>query len=323
MDPFNLIGAISDDQGATDALARRAKRIMPFVKSHQAFASSYVAGESLETAINVALSLGRPLLLTGEPGSGKTLAAYWIAYKLGLIGKHMQEFHVKSDSRARDLCYQFDAVSWYRESQLAASRGDPKPIPKDSFLAPGPLGLAFGWKDPIPSKPSVLLIDEIDKAPRDFPNDLLLELDQMKFTIAETNEEIVCAPTARPIIVITSNSERRLPDPFLRRCVIHQIALDLSVIPAILAGRLAEIGDIDSEFISAAASFWLKLGTLGLSRKPTIDEYWRWLTLAVQYGQLPKGEIIGALRNSDPSAELLPFISTLLSQQDIARVIGA
>jgi MoxR-like ATPase len=204
MERFQLIGR-TEQEDVPELLNVRAERLTHFVKPPQMLAAEYIATEPLRTAVNVALSLGRPLLLTGEPGSGKTLAAWWIARRVGIAPENMYEFYVKSDSRARDLCYEFDAVSWYRESQLKATRGEAGPVPKEGFLKPGPLGHAFGWNGRAPTKPSVILIDEIDKAPRDFPNDLLLELDQMKFTIAETGDEIQCPASVRPIIVITSS----------------------------------------------------------------------------------------------------------------------
>jgi MoxR-like ATPase len=322
MDLFDLIEPTDANSNPAHVLARRALRLAPFTKPHMEFAPSYVASQSLKTAVNVALSLGRPILLTGEPGSGKTLAAYWIASRLKLSDGNMLEFHVKSDSRAKDLCYQFDAVSWYRESQLTAARRDTKPVSKEPFLSPGPLGKAFGWRGVAPTRPCVVLIDEIDKAPRDFPNDLLLELDQMQFTITETNTPIICPIEVRPIIVITSNAERRLPDPFLRRCVIHQIVLDENVVPKILASRLAEAGLADAEIIQAASEFWLSLADKGLSRKPTIDEFWRWLALVTQYGGRSTAELVTMLRQHGDQVLQLPFISTLLSDQDLSRAVG-
>jgi MoxR-like ATPase len=266
--------------------------------------------------------LGRPILLTGDPGRGKTLAAYWIASRLKLMDNDMFEFHVKSDSRAKDLCYQFDAVSWYRESQLSAVREDIKAVSKEPYLSPGPLGKAFGWRGAEPTTPCVVLIDEIDKAPRDFPNDLLLELDQMQFTITETNTQIVCPSEARPIIVITSNAERRLPVPFLRRCIIHHIVLDESVVPKILASRLAEFEPLDTEILLAASEFWLGLASKNLSRKPTIDEFWRWLALVTLYGGQAPTELVSTLRQSGDSVHRLPFISMLFADEDLVRAIG-
>ncbi|MGJ5040643.1 AAA family ATPase [Bradyrhizobium sp. HKCCYLRH1062] len=308
MAEFDLIkeGAFDRD----DALKRRTERVTSFARPYREFAKNYQATGPLLAAVNVALSLGRPLLLTGEPGSGKTLAAWWIAHRLQLTD-HVHEFNVKSDSRARDVCYEFDAVSWYRKSQLA--KDDAGEVPKDEFLRPGPLGKAFGWRGPPPTLPSVVLIDEIDKAPRDFPNDLLLELDQMRFTIQEIDTAVICPANVRPIIVITSNAERRLPDPFLRRCVVHRIEIDLSVSKRILTARLKEFNVPNTPLIDAAAAFWVDLGPKPLVRKPTIDEFWRWLALAAQHGGKPAEAIADALKTPGEATRALPFIETLFS----------
>ena len=326
MSEFDLIARVKE-VGAERALATRVERLKPFAKRHSEFAADYVSSPPLTTAVNVALSLGRPLLLTGEPGSGKTLAAYWLANVFGL--GEVLEFHVKSDSHARDLCYQFDAVSWFRELQIINKEGGSIVIAKQPYLHPGPLGKAFGWsegtspKDHVkPIKPSVVLVDEIDKAPRDFPNDLLLELDQMEFSIVETDEKVRCDPEMRPIMIITSNAERRLPDPFLRRCVIHRIRLEQHEIVAILGKRLKEFGvDEGDAFIPVATEFWQKLSS-SLTRKPTLDEYWRWLALLTAHGGVSLPEVSTALQTPGPTTRKLPFIGTILSDQDLDRVIG-
>jgi MoxR-like ATPase len=325
MTEFDLVGSV-DRLGADQVLAARIERLRPFVKRHKEFAPDYVLSDALMTAMNVALSLGRPLLLTGDPGSGKTLAAYWLAYRFSL--GDVLEFHVKSDSRARDLCYQFDAVSWFRKSQIVAKGRGASDVAKEPYLRPGPLGKAFGWSENMPSprahtkptKPAVVLVDEIDKAPRDFPNDLLLELDQMEFLVVETDDRVKCDPDMRPIIVITSNAERRLPDPFLRRCVIHRIRLEEREIVAILSKRLCEFNVPDGhEFIQMATEFWFKLDS-SLSRKPTLDEYWRWLALVTAYGSKTLAEIGSALATPGPATRDLPYISTILSDEDLDRV---
>jgi MoxR-like ATPase len=317
MPEFDLINF----EGATvpdEALNQRLQRIGHFVQSHAEMASSYQPSRELLTAVNVALSLGRPLLLTGEPGCGKTQAAWWIANKLGLT-KSLYEFRVKSDSRARDLLYRFDAASWFRAAQL---NNDPNvTIDKSSFLTPGPLGLAFGWKGAKADRPAVVLIDEIDKAPRDFPNDLLHELDQMSYHIDETNQDVVCPPQARPIIVITSNAERRLPDPFLRRCITHRIDI-ASVVPKILRARLGAIDAPNEDLLAAGAEFWNSLSAISLSRKPSIDEFWRWLALLIQSGGQNPADIAVALKDRRDRLHALPAIGALFSTEaDLKRVI--
>jgi MoxR-like ATPase len=320
MNPFDLIGALDEVKGTAEAeqtkvLATRAERLVPFTRPAKEYARDYIAGEELKTAVNVALSLGRPLLLTGEPGSGKTLAAQWIALRLGLEKTNYLEFQVRSDSRARDLRYDFDAASWYRMSQLAGS-----PLSKKKFIRPRALGIAFGWNEAEDSKPYVVLIDEIDKAPRDFPNDLLLELDQMLFDVEETGARIG-PPAHRPIIVITSNSERRLPDPFLRRCIIHNIEMTEKTVMDILRNRLVGFGAQD-DLIKSATSFWTSLVGLGLGRKPTIAEFWQWLALESQYGGRRPAELAQVLTNRGPRLRELKYIATLFSAADVERLVG-
>lgn len=291
-------------------LKERSQRTGRFSRSHAQLAPTYVATEALCLAVDVALSLGRPLLLTGEPGSGKTLAASWIAYRLGLLADHFVQFHVHSDSRARDLRYEFDAVGWFRASQLAN-----EPVPKKGFITPRALGTAFGWReDRDTGRPYVVLIDEIDKAPRDFPNDLLLELDQMRFVIDETQEH-VGPPAERPIIVVTSNAERRLPDPFLRRCVVHHIELDDEAVGKILTQSLgaANQGGTDGELVKAAAALWTRIKKTPLARSPTIAEYWQWLALASRHGGLSAAD----LGQAAAKVKTLPFIPTLMSAADL------
>jgi MoxR-like ATPase len=317
MDDFDLIGPPDAPGPVENALQRRASRLAPFTRPQKEYAPDYVATEALTNAVNVALSLGRPLLLTGEPGSGKTLAARWITYRLGLSDDYFVEFQVRSDSRARDLRYEFDAVSWFRASQLAAARNDTAEVRKDGFIHPRALGIAFGWNGPS-EKPFVVLVDEIDKAPRDFPNDLLLEFDQMRFTIEETGR-IVGPPDQRPIIVITSNAERRLPDPFLRRCIVHNIELDSDTVMKILQKRLADFGSVDQIMLRDAEVFWRKLKTSQLVRSPSIAEFWQWLALVTTHGSMSRDELLQSLK-SGADIEKIPYIMTILSTADLDRV---
>jgi MoxR-like ATPase len=267
-------------------------------------------------AVNVALSLGRPLLLTGDPGSGKTSAAAWIAQTIALPETCVHEFQVRSDSRARDMRYDFDAVTWFRASQLAPDQ-PAGGLSKDNYIHPRALGLAFGWNGPV-TQPHLVLIDEIDKAPRDFPNDLLLELDQMRFTIDETQRKIG-PPKHRPVIVITSNAERRLPDPFLRRCIVHNISLSSDTIFEIIKSHLASFDATEPKFLRAATDFWGVLANSSLSRKPTIAEYWLWLGLVVRYSDRSMQIVTDEL--ADPSARAtLPFIQTLLGPTDLPKI---
>ena len=301
-----------------DILQERKQRAERFSKTHKELAKNYVAGEALCSAVDVALSLGRPLLLTGEPGSGKTLAASWIAHLLGLPDSHFQQFHVHSDSRARDLRYEFNAVGWFRASQIAS-----KEVDKAPYITPRALGLAFGWPEKSDTaNPYLVLIDEIDKAPRDFPNDLLLELDQMKFEIEETRQT-VGPPAQRPIIVITSNAERRLPDPFLRRCIVHNIELTAETVSRILAQRLGEVSPADDALVKAATAFWTGVKKVPLTRSPTVAEFWQWLALVGLHGGLTPGGLTAALGKGPAEAGNLPFVASLLSAADLKVLAGS
>ena len=337
MDDFSLIRPLEEASSQTPpapdretraeaALARRQTRLARLVASHQQEAPTYSPSSGLLDAVDVALSLGRPLLLTGDPGTGKTLAAFWVTERLRL--GDVLEFHVKSDSRAGDLLYTFDAVTWFRRANLAQG-----PVPKTQDIEPGPLGLAFGWNGAL-EKPRVVLVDEIDKAPRDFPNDLLRELDQMRFTVRETGREVTCPSDKRPIIVITSNSERRLPDPFLRRCVQHRIKLDVTDVVNILRVRLGslrrapggdgDLGDAEKELFEVAAGLWQDVVSLpaGAGKRFSLDELWRWLALVTLNHSAPADLRVFAelLRKRDLKDRRL-YTDTFLRAEDVATLI--
>ena len=171
--------------------------------------SSYIATEDLKTAVNAAITLERPLLVKGEPGTGKTVLAIEIAKALG---KPLIQWHIKSTTKAQQGLYEYDAVSRLRDSQL----GDPRVGDISNYIVRGKLWEAFEAEEA-----PVLLIDEIDKADIEFPNDLLLELDRMEFHVYETRQTVKARQ--RPVVVITSNNEKDLPDAFLRRCFFHYI----------------------------------------------------------------------------------------------------
>ncbi|MCY1066760.1 MoxR family ATPase [Nannocystis sp. RBIL2] len=197
-----------------------------------AAAECFQIDDDLAEAVNVALAVGAPLLLTGEPGTGKTQLAYYLAWQFGLQPEQPFTLEVKSNSAARDLLYRFDTVAYFHEAQ----RRDGARIDKQSFIEKGPLWRAFAAIRS--GKPAIVLIDEIDKAPRDFPNDLLHELDQYSFRVAETGEVITADRNAPPpVVVVTSNSEKRLPDAFLRRCVVHRIEFSEEVLRDAVAAR--------------------------------------------------------------------------------------
>lgn len=248
------------DAGAEDTGASRHEREAPL----------YEPAEPLRAAINSAVALGQPLLLTGEPGTGKTQAAYYIADRLKL-GKVI-EFQVRSTTAARDLVASFDAVAYMAES-LRARDAQPDAT---RFVRHGALWQAFASQTP-----RVVLIDEIDKAPRDFPNDLLRELDQWEIEIPESGEQRRVAAASRPIVVITSNGERQLPEPFLRRCIFHHIVLGEEDVRRVLQARWSKghFPGLGAEVLEAAPGFLRRLQSAGFDKPPALAELLTWLGL--------------------------------------------
>jgi MoxR-like ATPase len=248
---------------------RRALRASTSDSRHEYESEFYVPSPQLAIAINTAIAAGLPLLLTGEPGTGKTQAAWFIARRLKL--GRVIEFQVRSTTNARDLLYHFESVRFMAESLRVGGNATPSP---EKYVIERPLWEAFT----APS-PRVLLIDEIDKAPRDFPNDLLAELDQWRFQVEEVPGKAIAAPAnRRPIVVITSNGERTLPDPFLRRCVYCDIELTEKMVHDALRARLA-VGEINlPETIAfAAAKQMFEWRQHGLQKKPALAELLVWL----------------------------------------------
>ncbi|MCI5159396.1 MAG: MoxR family ATPase [Candidatus Electrothrix sp. AUS1_2] len=234
-------------------------------------ARRFVPGRDLEDAINTAIAVNEPLLITGEPGTGKTTAAYYTAWKLGL-GKVLH-FQVKSETVARDLLYHFDTVRYFHDAHLAGT-GQCSLPDKKAYIEKRQM-----WHALTADRPCLLLIDEIDKAPRDFPNDLLHELHEWNFTIPETGEEISCKPDNQPIVFITSNSEHRLPEPFLRRCVYHHIRFDQELIHQIVESRQDEYPALDEGFRRMAVDRFLRLRESGLRKRPASGELLVWLRI--------------------------------------------
>ncbi len=310
--PFHLIqhaqeGPIRDRSLLADRPFAR------FDLTFKADARKFVPGDQLETAINTAIAVGEPLLITGEPGTGKTQAAYYAAYKLDV--EPVIHFQVKSDSAARDLLYSFDTVRYFHDAHLQNIRRQPPgsvtsqdgetSLDKKDYVERRALWNAFD-KARETGTPTVLLIDEIDKAPRDFPNDLLLELDKMQFTVAETSE-LVSAPTRlRPIVFITSNSERRLPEPFLRRCVYHNIRFDDSIVELAVASRRDEFGELDEDFIKMAVQRFLALRDRNLRKRPATGELILWLRV------LGLGAYSEKMDKLDDDLSKLPYLGMLL-----------
>ena len=224
----------------------------------------YIATEDLMVAVNAAITLERPLLIKGEPGTGKTELARQVSSALNMP---LLEWNIKSTTKAQQGLYEYDAVSRLRDSQL----GDEKVNDVSNYIKKGMLWRAFEAKDRV-----VLLIDEIDKADIEFPNDLLQELDRMEFHVYETGETISAAN--RPIVIITSNNEKELPDAFLRRCFFHYIKFpDAETLQAIVD---VHFPDIKKSLVSEALSqFYDIRDTQGLKKKPSTSEVLDWLKL--------------------------------------------
>ena len=258
--------------------------------------ASYIASEDLRHAVNVAVALARPLLVRGEPGTGKTLLAENLASSLGLP---LIRWHVKSTTKARDGLYVYDTVARLHDSRFGGD--DVRDIAK--YIKLGPLGQALD----APSR-VVLLIDEVDKADLEFPNDLLHELDAMRFRIDETGREI--AAKERPIVVITSNNEKELPDAFLRRCVFHYIQFPNRELMAEIV-RVHHPDITDRVLDGALEVFFGLRATPKLRKKPSTSELVDWI-LALKKAGVDLARVSGGI----------PFLGTLLKTEQDVELVG-
>jgi MoxR-like ATPase len=258
----------------------------------------YIASRELQLAVNAAITLEKPLLIKGEPGTGKTMLAEELAKSLDA---NLIQWHIKSTTKAQQGLYEYDAVSRLRDSQL----GDEKVHNIGNYIVKGKLWQAFDAE-----KRTILLIDEIDKADIEFPNDLLLELDKMEFFVYET-QQLVKAKQ-RPIVIITSNNEKELPDAFLRRCFFHYIQFpDAEEMRQIVDVHFPEIKKILLN--QALQSFFDLRDVPGLRKKPSTSELLDWLKLLVAE-DIP----VEVLQNKDGKQSIPPLYGALLkNEQDI------
>ncbi len=262
---------------------------------------NYISTEDLSIAVNAAIQLEKPLLIKGEPGTGKTLLAHEIS---GALNKRIITWHVKSTTTAQQGLYEYDAVSRLRDSQL----GNEKVDDISNYIKKGKLWQAFESDEQV-----ILLIDEIDKADIEFPNDLLLELDKMEFFCYETGEEVKAKH--RPIIIITSNNEKELPDAFLRRCFFHYISFpDRETLQQIVD---VHYPDLDKELLQRALNIFCAIREQrNIKKKPSTSELIDWIKLLL-VGKINESELDQVLNGEKG----IPFKGSLLKNEHDKQVV--
>lgn len=300
---FTLLDPSSQRRADPARRAALTERQLPAaLGSHRLAAEHYQASPALVAAVNVALAVGAPLLITGEPGTGKTQVAHYVAWYFHLTDA-LFSLDVRSNTTTEDLLYSFDSVAYFHAAHEPSAGASP--LDRTRFVHKGPL-----WRALETGQPSVVLIDEIDKAPRDFPNDLLGVLDQARFFVREWGahglwvERAAGAPP--PLCVITSNSERRLPEPFLRRCIFHHIEFTEELLRKAVAARRADFPGLQEAYLEQAVQRLLELRTRSLRKKPATAELLVWLVALA--GQ-------GAPELDVPLAQL-PALSALVKDRD-------
>ncbi len=302
--------------GDGTTLSSRFYQLPPFEKLNSLdHPADYLAEPGLRDAVNVALTLGQPLLLTGEPGTGKTQLAASLAYEFDLPAPLV--FNVKTTSSARDLFYRYDSLRHFHDAQFHKEN-----LKVEDYITYEAFGQAIllslepeqanpylpvPLRDRGPAR-SVVLIDEIDKAPRDLPNDVLNEVEHMSFTVKETGREFSSDQRYRPILVLTSNSEKNLPDAFLRRCVYYHISFpDTERLKQIVQRRLKLKSDFTPDMLNNAVTHFQEIRELGLKKQPATAEFLGWVQI------LEKLEI--NVKNLKPGqAEALAFSYSVLAK---------
>lgn len=321
--------------GRGDTLLDRGQTLPPAEKDYELRAPEhYIAGKELSDAVNVALMLGQPLLVAGEPGTGKTQLAWSIAYEL--LQSTPLVFNTKTTSTARDLFYSYDALRHFRDANLKAESTS---LGVENYITYEALGLAILLSLPADKRAamrlgddapqderhklvlaeprrSVVLIDEIDKAPRDFPNDILHEIEQLSFTVRETGRTFRADDEYRPMVVLTSNSERNLPDAFLRRCVFYDIPFPRTDrLMKIVSARLRLSPMYQDEALQEAIKHFEDIRALPLKKKPATAELLSWVKV------LDRMQIdVKNLRGEQADALLLTYSVLAKNSDDLATL---